>query len=282
MKLRLATLASCCAAILILGAGENSAARTKAVDSYCSSSGDLCTSILRVDGRIKLDIRQFPLRGEYGLCVKPANRQPVCKSFEFDRDGPVFESRVDFARNFPHQWPGRYTVSWHAQGSRIGPRLHFLKTGSLVFTRPDGSKFSFTHTKVSCGRSRNGGDRQAIFVDSIPSPYDGQGVGTSYFFLEGVLRDVAPSGEVKFPSVAVYGDPRGAEMFVFDPDDPKAMSGNELSSDREEASGKIVFHKARCSPRPRISFTIHASLGSEYFGLPNLEVDGTYRGVGAP
>jgi hypothetical protein len=150
----------------------------------------------------------------------------------------------------------------------------------LVFTRDDGKTFSFSHARVSCGKSRNGGNRKAIFIDSIPSPYGGKGTKKSYFFVEGVLRDVAPSGTVKFPHTAVFGNPSGAEIFVFDQKDPTAIDGNELSSDQEEASGKIVFQKARCRPRPRVAFTVKADLGSEIFGLPNLKVDGSFHGHG--
>jgi hypothetical protein len=152
----------------------------------------------------------------------------------------------------------------------------------LVFTRADGTSFSFPKARVSCGKSRDGGKRKAIFVDSIPSPYGGQALHKSYFFVEGVLMDGAPKGKVRFPHPATFGHPSGAQLFVFDRDDPQAVDGNELSTDQEEASGKIVFHRARCRPRPRVAFTIHASLGSEFFGLPNLEVDGYFRGVGVP
>jgi hypothetical protein len=152
--------------------------------------------------------------------------------------------------------------------------------GDLVFTREDGSTFSFSHARVSCGKSRNGGKRKAIFIDSIPSPYGGKGTKKSYFFVEGVLRDVSPSSTVNFPHSATFGHPSGAEIFVFDRKEPAASDGNELSSDQEEASGKIVFQKARCRPRPRVAFTIKASLGSEIFGLPELKADGSFQGHG--
>jgi hypothetical protein len=149
---------------------------------------------------------------------------------------------------------------------------------TLVFTRHDGSTFTFANAKVSCGKSRNGGNRKAIFVDSLPSPYEGSATDVPYFFLEGVLRDVAPRGKVRFPHSASFGHPSGAEMFVFDRDDPAAMAGNELSSDQEESSGSIIFHKARCKPRARIAFTIDAKLGSEYYDLQELRVEGYFRG----
>jgi hypothetical protein len=160
------------------------------------------------------------------------------------------------------------------------PHRKASDAGDLAFTREDASTVSFSHARVSCGKSRNGGQRKAIFIDSIPSPYGGKGTKKSYFFVEGVLRDIAPSGTVKFPHVAVFGHPSGAEMFVFDREDPVAIDGNELSSDQEEASGKIIFQKARCRPRPRVAFTIKASLGSEIFGLPNLKVEGSFHGHG--
>jgi hypothetical protein len=156
------------------------------------------------------------------------------------------------------------------------------KADGLVFTREDGTTFSFAKARVSCGKSRNGGKRKAIFVDSIPNPFSGKKTDASYFTLEGVLRDIAPKGKVRFPHTAVFGHPSGAGMFVFDRDEPQALDGNELSTAQEEARGKIVFRKASCRPRPRVAFTIDARLGSEIFGLPNLKVEGSLHGVGAP
>lgn len=146
---------------------------------------------------------------------------------------------------------------------------------TLVFTRHGGVTFSFPDTKVSCGASSEGGGRRAIKIQSLPTssnPPD------SHFTVEAILGDVASHPTVKFPNTSVFGHPKGAFVFVFDRQDPLVTDGNEASSEQEEASGKIVFHKARCKPRPQVAFTIHGNLGSEFFGVHRIAVDGFYRG----
>jgi hypothetical protein len=147
----------------------------------------------------------------------------------------------------------------------------------LIFSRPDGTTFSFPEAKVSCGKSRTGGKRRAIFVDSVPTSSDPD---QAYFTLEAIIADVAPRGVVRFPDPFVFGDPHGAHLFVFDRDDPHVPGGNEASTSQEESKGKIVFHRARCRPRPRISFTVHAKIGSEFFGVHRVGIDGSFRGHG--
>ena len=142
---------------------------------------------------------------------------------------------------------------------------------TLVFTRHDGSTFTFPHTKVSCGASSAGGDRMAIRVDSVPA-----GLGHAHFIVDAILADAASHPTQKFPNEdSIFGHPHGSVVFVSDPSEE-----NEASNQEEESKGRIVFHKARCKPRPKISFTIHGKLGSEFFGVHRIAVDGFYRGRG--
>jgi hypothetical protein len=142
---------------------------------------------------------------------------------------------------------------------------------TLVFTRHDGSTFSFPHTKVSCGNSGEGGGRLAIKVHSVPA-----GPEQPTFSVDAILADAASHPAQKFPNDdSVFGDPNESVVFVADP-----SQSNEASSEQEESKGRIVFHKARCKPRPKISFTIHGKLGSEFFGVHRIAVDGFYRGRG--
>jgi hypothetical protein len=55
---------------------------------------------------------------------------------------------------------------------------------------------------------------------------------------------------------------------------------NEVSSAEEEASGRIVFERAGCLPRPHVTFRVQATLGSEYFDGEPVRVRGrmTIRG----
>lgn len=49
---------------------------------------------------------------------------------------------------------------------------------------------------------------------------------------------------------------------------------NELSGDVEVATGELTIYEATCDPEPRLSYTIRATLGSEYGNLPSLHVAG--------
>jgi hypothetical protein len=142
---------------------------------------------------------------------------------------------------------------------------------TLVFTRHDGSTLSFPHTKVSCGPSDEGGDRRAIKVHSVPASSQ-----QPRFEVDAILADANSHPTQKFPNEdSIFGHPNGTVVFVSDP-----SQENEASNQEEESTGKIVFLKARCKPRPKISFSIHGKLGSEFFGVHRIAVDGFYRGRG--
>lgn len=97
------------------------------VDSYCSPTGDYCTGIFREGGRIKFRFSTFSFRS-YKLCVKPPREARECKSFKLVRtSGSLYGSKIDFGHVFSSQRNGRYAVSWHSEGFRIGPTLHFSK-----------------------------------------------------------------------------------------------------------------------------------------------------------
>ena len=147
---------------------------------------------------------------------------------------------------------------------------------TLVFTRHDGSTFSFPKTKVSCVESSEGSGRRAIRVQSLAG---GGGPATSHFEVEAILADVVSHPTVRFPDDHVFGHPEDASVFVSDTGDSSGGE-NEASSAQEESKGKIVFHRARCKPHPRVAFTIHAKLGSEFSGVHRIGVDGFYRDRG--
>jgi hypothetical protein len=125
-RLAIPALALTAVAFLLVPAAAS--ARTRAIDSYCSPTGDFCTYVARSGGRVKLVLRTFSFRGRYRLCVKPPRHSRQCRSYRLvARRHGIYASRIDFARHFFHRASGRYTVSWHLSGSRIGPPLHFRK-----------------------------------------------------------------------------------------------------------------------------------------------------------
>ncbi len=94
---------------------------------YCSSSGDFCTSVRKVDGVRKFRITSFAHRGEYKLCVKGPDGSQPCFRFRLrdrNQDG-MFTSSVGWKDNFPYQGDGAYRVKWFQRASRLGPVLGF-------------------------------------------------------------------------------------------------------------------------------------------------------------
>jgi hypothetical protein len=114
------------------GAGET-AAGPKTIASYCSPSGDVCYGIFKRSGKISLEIttaaRYF---SRYTLCVRrlPPRTAPDyaqrCGSFPvFRQSGSTWGSRVNYARQYPLTFAGRYRVTWKLAGSALGPSLRF-------------------------------------------------------------------------------------------------------------------------------------------------------------
>ncbi len=111
----------------MLAASVSSASAAHRIDSYCSPTGDYCTGIFREGGRVKFRIDTFSFRS-YKLCVKPPRELSECRSFALARKtGGLYGSKIDFGRVFSSHRNGRYAVSWHSEGFRIGPTLHFSK-----------------------------------------------------------------------------------------------------------------------------------------------------------
>jgi hypothetical protein len=91
----------------------------RVLDSYCSPSGDYCTSVTVNGGRVKLNIATFSFTGRYRICVRgPRNKR--CHRFHLRRNGELYVDRVDWANNFPSAALGTYHVSWHKFGARLG------------------------------------------------------------------------------------------------------------------------------------------------------------------
>ena len=93
--------------------------------SYCSSSGDICQSVRKVDGVRKLSLtlagRYFD---DYRLCVIAYVRE--CKRFQVrDLGRGIYGGRVNFERHFTPFRNASYTVVWRAAGTRIGRKLGF-------------------------------------------------------------------------------------------------------------------------------------------------------------
>jgi hypothetical protein len=86
--------------------------------------------------------------------------------------------------------------------------------------------------------------------------------------MSAVLDDVTRPTTVRLPNSFTSSRPEGALLFAVD------RGENELSSDVEEARGKIVFERAGCRPKPYVTFSVDATLGSEFFDGDPLRAEG--------
>ncbi len=83
--------------------------------------------------------------------------------------------------------------------------------------------------------------------------------------------DIERDPVTTFPNSFVFSEPRGAGLFAYDGDD----RGNELSSADEESKGTMRTELEGCEPGDtvRVEFD-DVVLGSEYFDLPPISVEG--------
>jgi hypothetical protein len=138
----------------------------------------------------------------------------------------------------------------------------------LVFTRADGSTFRADDFTVSCAPDENATGTMLVVASTFLGPDR-----TGQVELSAPIELVAAGGTFQLPSRDVAGDPQ-PRLFVVDP-----LDGNELTTDNEGASGKIVIASARCGESPAISFAIAGVLDSELSDMPGVRVSG---GVAAP
>lgn len=110
-----------------LGAlGLTASATTAAVaDSYCSPSGDYCTSVKIKQGEATLQIGTFSFSGGYTLCVEPPDGRESCKKFDLKSDDGIFGDEVKLARHFPAGGAGTYVATWKKFGGPLGKSLKF-------------------------------------------------------------------------------------------------------------------------------------------------------------
>lgn len=120
------------AAVLALTMTVITPASAQARSSYCSPSGDYCTSVRRVDGRVVIALGGFPFTGSIRVCVRPPGDRPsTCRSFRLRRvEGDLREIRVRWSAHFPQAGAGTYRVRFAqgpptVNGQTLGPTLTF-------------------------------------------------------------------------------------------------------------------------------------------------------------
>jgi hypothetical protein len=114
-------LLSTLAGALLLPA--SAAART----SYCSPSGDYCTSVARLKGIRYLRISTFSFTGRVKICVRDPSGARVCHSFRLRRAGPLYQVKLIWKRHYPNRGAGLYHVTFFSGSTRLGPVLSFSR-----------------------------------------------------------------------------------------------------------------------------------------------------------
>ncbi len=96
-----------------------------AKETYCSPSGDICTSVAKLKGVRYLRAGTFSFTGRVKICVKDPTAARVCHGFKLRRAGPLYQAKVLWKRNYPNRGPGTYRVTFFWGTTKLGPTLTF-------------------------------------------------------------------------------------------------------------------------------------------------------------
>jgi hypothetical protein len=144
---------------------------------------------------------------------------------------------------------------------------------SLIFKRADGSRIVFRgRVRAWCGAWNDPGTATSLHV-AVMRP-DGRGFARPYWHLWAVASQLTRPRVIRFPVGISESRPRGAVVFAFD-----SRTGNEASTEEEEARGSASFAPVRCVPGNRVRISISAVLGSEFGDGTPIRVSGTYEGT---
>ena len=142
----------------------------------------------------------------------------------------------------------------------------------VVFTRADGSVATFPETvRAWCGPYNDESpDTEAVHVQA--GEFTRDATPDAYWIVNAVRADVERDPVTTLPNSFVSTEPQGAGFFAYDVEDRE----NELSSADEESRGTIRVELDGCEPGDtvRVEFD-DVVLGSEYFDLPTMSVEGS-------
>jgi hypothetical protein len=98
------------------------AAPVAARNSYCSPTGDYCTSAARRNGAVYLRLGTFSFRGRVRICVRHQTR--VCHSYPLRPSAAgLYEVRIRWYGHYPNEGAGTYRVTFFLGATRLGPVL---------------------------------------------------------------------------------------------------------------------------------------------------------------
>ena len=96
-----------------------------AASSYCSPTGDYCTSTQRQSGAVYLRLSAFSNIGTIRICVTDPKSKRVCRSFPLLKRGTMWQVSVRWRSRYPSAGAGRYRVGFFLGRTRLGPLLDF-------------------------------------------------------------------------------------------------------------------------------------------------------------
>jgi len=95
--------------------------------SYCSPTGDYCTSVAKVRGVRFFRVTSFAFRGQVKICVRDPKATRACHSFRRADSGPAYGLSIRWRRYYPDRGAGTYRVSFFLGATRLGPVLAFVR-----------------------------------------------------------------------------------------------------------------------------------------------------------
>jgi len=101
------------------------AASAAAATSYCSPTGDYCTSVARQKHVRYLRLSTFSFRGRVKICVRDPRNLRTCHSYTLRKAGLLYVVAVKWKSHFPNPGPGTYRVSFLLDTAALGPVLSF-------------------------------------------------------------------------------------------------------------------------------------------------------------
>jgi hypothetical protein len=101
-------------------------ASSAAKESYCSPTGDYCTSVAKLKGVRYLRIGTFSFTGRVKICVQDPTAARVCHRFRLTGSGGMWEVKLIWKRHYPNRGSGTYRVTFF-YGTRLGPPLEFTR-----------------------------------------------------------------------------------------------------------------------------------------------------------
>lgn len=141
----------------------------------------------------------------------------------------------------------------------------------LTFTRSGGDTYELHEAVVTCQPSEADDTTTVVrLLSPAKVRQTGDKVRDPFLYV-----DVIPGTEGTFELPLDGGEEgRIPEVTVFGVD---SVDQNELSGSVEVATGTLTIVEAACKPSPRASFTVRATLGSEFSNLPTVHVSGGLR-----